>query len=309
MTKLLTVFGATGQQGGALIGHILATQALSSEFTLRGITRDASKAAAQELKKKGVEIVEADLNVPSTLAKAVAGSWAVFGVTNFWEEPREGLEVAQGKAIADAAVAAGAHQIIWSSLPHVSEMTKGAITSMKHFDGKAEVESYIRTLDIKSMFFHAGWFMQNHLTLMRPKQVEDATYVLSMPWGPSAKLPLIDIRDAGRFIAPALLDPNRYNRKRFACATANYTISEMIATWTKVTGKPLKLDNPKSTASYTGLSEEQKEETAAVVKLGEYGYFGPDGDLELSWTIEQVGEHERLTTWEQFLRDHEPWFS
>lgn len=50
-------------------------------------------------------------------------------------------------------------------------MTGGKITSMKHFDSKAEVESYIRTLDIKSMFFMPGWFMQNHLSIMRPKLV------------------------------------------------------------------------------------------------------------------------------------------
>jgi uncharacterized protein YbjT (DUF2867 family) len=81
------------------------------------------------------------------------------------------MEIAQGKAIADAAVAAGAYQIIWSSLPSITEMTGGKITSMKHFDGKAEVEAYIRTLDIKSMFFMPGWFMQNHLSLIRPKKV------------------------------------------------------------------------------------------------------------------------------------------
>ncbi len=58
MTRLLTVFGATGQQGGALINHILATPALSSKFTLRGVTRDPSKPTALALKERGVEIVE-----------------------------------------------------------------------------------------------------------------------------------------------------------------------------------------------------------------------------------------------------------
>lgn len=61
MSKLLTVFGATGQQGGALIDHIIENPHLSSLFSLRGITRDASKPAAIALKNRGVEIVEVNL--------------------------------------------------------------------------------------------------------------------------------------------------------------------------------------------------------------------------------------------------------
>ena len=58
MAKLLTVFGATGQQGGALIRYVVKTPSLSSAFTLRGVTRDASKAASIALKDLGVEMVE-----------------------------------------------------------------------------------------------------------------------------------------------------------------------------------------------------------------------------------------------------------
>jgi hypothetical protein len=58
MAKLLTVFGATGQQRGALIYHILANPSLSSEFTLLGVTLDGSKPTSIALKEKGVEIVE-----------------------------------------------------------------------------------------------------------------------------------------------------------------------------------------------------------------------------------------------------------
>jgi uncharacterized protein YbjT (DUF2867 family) len=81
------------------------------------------------------------------------------------------VEILQGKAVADAAVAAGVVQIIWSSLPSVTKLTNGEITSMAHFDSKAEVEEYIRGLKIKSTFFWAGWFMQNHLHFMRPQEV------------------------------------------------------------------------------------------------------------------------------------------
>ena len=63
MSKLLTVFGATGAQGGAMVKHILERPSLSSLFKLRGITRDSTKPAALALKEKGVEIIEVSLHI------------------------------------------------------------------------------------------------------------------------------------------------------------------------------------------------------------------------------------------------------
>lgn len=57
MSKLLSVFGATGQQGGSLIEYCLGHPELSKIYRLRAITRDVSKPAAQKLKGKGVEVV------------------------------------------------------------------------------------------------------------------------------------------------------------------------------------------------------------------------------------------------------------
>lgn len=56
MSKLITVFGATGNQGGSVIRAILADTALSKDFKIRGITRDVSKPAAQALAGQGVEM-------------------------------------------------------------------------------------------------------------------------------------------------------------------------------------------------------------------------------------------------------------
>ena len=56
MSKLITVFGATGNQGGSVIKNILADSTLSKTFKIRGITRDVSKPAAQALAKQDVEL-------------------------------------------------------------------------------------------------------------------------------------------------------------------------------------------------------------------------------------------------------------
>lgn len=55
--KVLVVFGATGLQGGSIIEQVLADPKASSQFSLRGITRDPSKPAAKALTAKGVDCV------------------------------------------------------------------------------------------------------------------------------------------------------------------------------------------------------------------------------------------------------------
>jgi uncharacterized protein YbjT (DUF2867 family) len=57
MTKLITVFGATGNQGGSVVSNILDNAELSKTYKIRGITRDVSKPAAKALTEKGVEMV------------------------------------------------------------------------------------------------------------------------------------------------------------------------------------------------------------------------------------------------------------
>jgi uncharacterized protein YbjT (DUF2867 family) len=69
MSKLITIFGATGNQGGSVINSILTDPQLSNEFKIRGVTRDATKKSAQDLANRGVELVT--VKIPSHLPKVV----------------------------------------------------------------------------------------------------------------------------------------------------------------------------------------------------------------------------------------------
>ena len=88
-----------------------------------------------------------------------------------WEKASADIEIAQGKAMADAAVAEGVDLLIWSSLPNVTKMTEGKLTGVKHFDSKATVETYIRGLPIKSAFYMPAFYMQNMTSMFKPKKV------------------------------------------------------------------------------------------------------------------------------------------
>jgi uncharacterized protein YbjT (DUF2867 family) len=82
MSKIFTVFGATGNQGGSVVRHILKHPELSKQYKIRAVTRDTSKPSAVALKNQGAEVVTADLNDRDSVFKAIEGSSIVFGVTN-----------------------------------------------------------------------------------------------------------------------------------------------------------------------------------------------------------------------------------
>ncbi|KAF1815340.1 NmrA family transcriptional regulator [Eremomyces bilateralis CBS 781.70] len=298
MSKTFTIFGVTGQQGGALVRYLLRNPAFSAIYRLRGVTRDASKPAAVELRKRGVDIVEANLDKPDTLRVAVRGSYAVFAVTNYWETAQAAVEVAQGKALADAAVEEKVEFFIWSSLPPIG---------IPHFDSKAEVERYIRTLPLTSVFFMPGWFMQNFQSVTKPRKITDEKYVLD-PIIPSAtastRVPLIDIEDIGKYLAPALQDPPRYNHTRLFAATAFYTLARICRVWTECTNTEVVFEGADHAKKST---EAQEEGLSEDLGSGNLSYYGAEGEQGVEWTIRQV--QEKLTTWEDFVKDHEPWFS
>jgi uncharacterized protein YbjT (DUF2867 family) len=209
MSKLITVFGATGNQGGSVIRHILADPQLSTEFKVRGVTRDTTKPAAQELAGKGVEVVsvyplvpvtasaqltviQADLNSPASLESVLQGSHTVFLVTNYWEYLSGETEFAQGKNVADVASAVGVSHLIFPSQVHVAEATNGRLSHLPHFDSKAEIERYIRQSGVDATFVMPGYFMSNYLMMLR-KSEDEGEYRLFYPVdGQKAKFPLFD---------------------------------------------------------------------------------------------------------------------
>lgn len=134
----------------------------------------------------------------SSLLEVINGSHTVFLVTNYWESAKKEVEVSQGKNVTDAAKEAGVSHLIFSSLLHAGRVTNGRLSGLPHFDGKAEVEDYIRASGVPATFVLAGYFMSNYEQMIQ--KGEDGSYTLAYPVGPEAKFPLIDISEIGRRI-------------------------------------------------------------------------------------------------------------
>ncbi|RAL61768.1 hypothetical protein DID88_002832 [Monilinia fructigena] len=187
--KVIVVFGATGAQGGSVVQSILSDPKLKESWAVRGVTRDVTKPSAKKLESLGAETVAANLNDVESLKAALKGAYAVFAVTNFWENQSAEVEKKQGTAIADAAKEAGVQHFIWSSLLNITELSKGALP--------------------KRHSFLPGFYMSN------------------IP--ASAPVPLLaTVEDTGKFVKGILLNREKVLGKRIYGATKYYTLTEIL---------------------------------------------------------------------------------
>ncbi|KAK3723033.1 hypothetical protein LTR37_002179 [Vermiconidia calcicola] len=238
MSKLLTVFGASGNQGGSVVRAVLKDPVLSKEFQIRAITRDSFKAPIVQFAEKGVEIVNADMSSTESIARAVKDVHTVFLMTNFWESMSANTEVAQGKAVVDASKAAGVQHLIFSSLINTTEASKGRLPDIAHFDGKAKIEDYIRGSGVRATFVLPGLFMSGYFDTIRKN--EDGSYMLALPVSEEkAQIPLFDAAgDMGKYVRAALKDYPSCVGKHIYAAVDYYTPKRLVAEFGEVLGVP-----------------------------------------------------------------------
>jgi uncharacterized protein YbjT (DUF2867 family) len=73
-TKIVTIFGATGNQGGSVARSLLR----NPEFRVRAITRNSLSEPSKALQFLGAEIVQADGFRPHEMEATFKGSWGAF---------------------------------------------------------------------------------------------------------------------------------------------------------------------------------------------------------------------------------------
>ncbi|KAH6661474.1 NMRAL1 protein [Plectosphaerella plurivora] len=303
--KIITIFGATGQQGGSIVTTFLGDAKLRAEWTVRAVTRDVTKDSAKKLAALGAEIVQADLSDKTTLATAVAGADAVFAVTNYWETMNMDLEVDQGKAIVDAVKAAGTGHFIWSSLYDVKKLTNGKLPHVYHFDGKAVVEEYARSLGIPATFFMPGFYMSNLPGQSLRADPPENNWILALPTPDSAPFPVFDITDTGKVVKAIVLNKDKVLGQRVLAAYKYMTPTELLDEFKAVypeAGKTARFFSiPHSdylaTLKGMGMPDFAAEEVLENMRLmDEGGYYG-GASLDESHALLQ----DELTSWKEFI--------
>lgn len=130
----------------------------------------------------------------SATASALLGAHTVFLMTDFWETMSTEVEIAQGKAVVDAAKEVGVTHLILSTLIDANVASNGKLPNISHFDGKAQVEAYTRSSGVAATFILPGMFMADFFSDIQKQ--DDGSYALVVPEGVSlenAQLPLLDV--------------------------------------------------------------------------------------------------------------------
>jgi uncharacterized protein YbjT (DUF2867 family) len=197
--KLIAVVGATGQQGGAVVRALRA----SNQFKVRALTRNPAK--HRELAD---EVVEADLNRPETLASAFKGAHGVFLVTNFQEHGVE--ELKQATAAVRAAKDAGVKHFVWSTLPDVEAISRGKF-HVPHFTGKANVDRIVKEAGFANhTFVVAPFYYQNLIGVLGPQKQPNGSVGWTLPLDPTVKsIHMGDIAELGGLVAGAFAHPDQ----------------------------------------------------------------------------------------------------
>ena len=303
--KLLTVFGATGNQGGSVISAVLGSSTLSSKYALRAITRDPSKPNAQSLASKGVELAKADLNDLGSVAAAIKGSYGVFAVTNYWETMSKDIEVQQGHNIVDACKDEGVKHLVWSALPNATAITGGALKKIEHFDSKAEVASYAEKIKGEGLmvsYFMPAYFMSN-LTGMVKEAEDGSGYAMSLPWDAEKTwVGMIDIRtDTGKYVA-GLFEAGAGANGKYVNGVSDWVHPSQIAgEISKVTGKDVKwVQTPMTTDMTAKMDKIPAELSENMMLIRDYSYYGLGMEKKQAESDEFFLKGEKKVKWAGF---------
>ncbi|KYQ89123.1 hypothetical protein DLAC_10363 [Tieghemostelium lacteum] len=235
MSKIISVFGATGAQGGSV-----ARALLKAGYQVRALTRDTESEASKKLKDAGAQLVKSDTSASEAeIQKSLEGSYGVFLVTTF--SLPDNKEFEQGSKVAEAALKANVKHFVFSGLSPANQISGGKL-HVPHFDEKHKVEQYLRNLSkanpqFVSSFVYAPFYLQNFNSYFKLTKNDDGSYTISMPQDPKVPIDLGDVNDIGPIVAEQFQHPEKYSGKVVPFSGSYLTGDEIAKAFSKVTGK------------------------------------------------------------------------
>ncbi|BFZ05696.1 hypothetical protein BsWGS_08735 [Bradybaena similaris] len=194
----LVVLDATGQLGCSVARAVAA----SGEFEVRCVTSDVLNEKSQDLGAGNVDVVPCDLNDRSQLEKVLRGAHACFlnTSTDFENPGCVDVEIAHGCLVADVCKSENVRHVIFTSQLH----SKNICSIMaRHLVAKAEIERYMRDIDLPLTCLILPVYYQDLCGVLRPRTADGLTYNLEIPMG-TTPLDMISTEDIGPIILAVL---------------------------------------------------------------------------------------------------------
>jgi uncharacterized protein YbjT (DUF2867 family) len=241
--RKLIVTGATGKQGGALISALLEKP--NQPFDIYAVSRDPSSKSSQTLARKGVNVIKGDFDSAEEIMKQVEKPWGLFSVTM----PMGGAkkEEAQGKAMTQAALAAGVQHIVFTATERGGqEKSETDPTPIPHFISKYNIEKDIaeksETAGTTWTFLRPVAFFEN----LTPGFLGKAFTTVWRLNGMDNKVQFISTMDIGKVAADAFMkyDSAEYRNQGISLAGDELDPQQMADVFKQHTGEEIPTTYP-----------------------------------------------------------------
>ncbi|MFF1745438.1 NmrA family NAD(P)-binding protein [Streptomyces mirabilis] len=231
--RLVVVTGATGRQGGTTARRLLA-----AGRPVRALVRDTTVGAAKALEAAGAELVRGGFDDPSSLPAALEGAAALFAVPPVAFGPA-GTDVqrefARGRALADAASAAGVEHVVFTGVASTPDRPAGS-------EGKKRIEDYLRERIPSVTVLRPVRFMSNYVAspTMGIDGIVGGVHRHIFP--ADEPVQIIAVEDIAEFAALAFDQPDRFAGRTLELAGDAPTPTEAVAAISEATGAAVRYE-------------------------------------------------------------------
>lgn len=228
MSEINTVFvtGATGKQGGWTARHLA-----QNGIKVLALTRDPKSAKAQNLRHPNIEIVQGDLDDPSTYRGYLSNADGVFSVQAMQKRP--GHEASQGITLIDEAKKAGIKHFLYSSV-FATEMNTG----IPHFESKLEIENHLRRSGLSFTVLRPVSFYENFLFPQVQKGIAKGKIVHLV--NENTVQQYIGCEDIGKAAVKIFQDPDSFRGRFIPIAAEQLNGHQLTETFSRALNKPMK---------------------------------------------------------------------
>ncbi|KAM5371222.1 hypothetical protein ACJZ2D_008142 [Fusarium nematophilum] len=204
----VAIVGATGETGSSIVNGLL--ESTEPRYEVTALTRPSSleKESVQDLKKRGVEVVAADLTgSEDELVKLLRGKDVLISAI-------DARQLEAQIPLANAAKAAGVGRFVPCSFATVAP-PKGILVLR---DVKEDVINHIKKIYLPYTVIDVGWWYQITLPRLPSGRIDYALMPSDRSIAGDGNTPsaLTDIRDIGLYTARIIADPETLNRSVFA---------------------------------------------------------------------------------------------
>ena len=225
-TRSFFVTGATGNQGGAVVRSLL-----NKGCKVKALTRNANSPAARVLKKLNADIVQGDLNNPSSYKEHLKEIDGIFCVLTYENGIRK--EINQGKELANLAKSYNVGHFLYSSV-----IGADLQTGIPHWESKWEIENHIKHLNLPHTIIRPAALFENFLIPAVKKRILKG--ILPSPLAKEVIQLFVSSYDIGNISTLIFLSPDQYAEKTILLSVEEISQENIASVFSNVLGQEIK---------------------------------------------------------------------